>query len=359
MRGPAAHKSVASSGNPAAFACVDGRADGSVSCRTGATDLGDDRLNLGFGPDLVDSMRRVLGERTADTRRRSHRRIEPSPIVWLTGPVVSTSTITSIRTLDGLHLAGTIVTPDQPPAHAALLVHGGGVTCEEGGFFTRLADGLAESGVASLRFDLRAHGESDGRPEESSLAAHLNDIRVALGHLSVATNAPTVHLVGTSFGGGLAAYYAAKHPAELTRLVLLNPQLNYKNRYIDHKQYWVNDFLSDEKAAELRQQGYLNHSATVKHSRTFLNEVFWIQPNKVIGEIQTPTLVVHGTKDTFVPVETSREAVQQLQVENRFVEIDGAQHGFAVHDDPQYLDPQSQQWQAFVIRNVAEWLTDG
>ncbi len=34
-----------------------------------------------------------------------------------------------------------------------------------------------------------------------------------------------------------------------------------------------------------------------------------------------------------------------------------AQHGFAVHHDPMYRDPQIQKWQAFVIRSVAEWLT--
>jgi hypothetical protein len=38
------------------------------------------------------------------------------------------------------------------------------------------------------------------------------------------------------------------------------------------------------------------------------------------------------------------------------VEIEGAQHGFAVLDDPTYADTQSQEWQAFVIRAVAEWL---
>jgi hypothetical protein len=70
-------------------------------------------------------------------------------------------------------------------------------------------------------------------------------------------------------------------------------------------------------------------------------------------------LVVHGTKDTFVPVESSRAALPLLRSEHRLVEIEGSQHGFAVHDDPQYLNPQSQQWQAFVIRTVADWITKG
>ncbi|MFD6224362.1 hypothetical protein [Nocardia asteroides] len=37
------------------------------------------------------------------------------------------------------------------------------------GFFTRLAAGLANAGVASLRFDLRGHGGSEGRQEELTL----------------------------------------------------------------------------------------------------------------------------------------------------------------------------------------------
>jgi hypothetical protein len=89
------------------------------------------------------------------------------------------STAASLGTLDGLHLAATIVTPDEAGDRAIVLVHGGGVTREEGGFFTRLAAGLGEAGVASLRFDFRGHGKSEGRQEELTLAAILNDIRVA------------------------------------------------------------------------------------------------------------------------------------------------------------------------------------
>ncbi|MBP2333866.1 pimeloyl-ACP methyl ester carboxylesterase [Saccharothrix coeruleofusca] len=263
----------------------------------------------------------------------------------------------SIRTLDGLRLRGTLLTANTPAEQAVVMVHGGGVTREEGGFFTRLAAGLAEAGVASLRYDLRGHGESDGRPEESSLAAHLNDIRVALGHLREATGTSSTSLLGASFGGGLAAYYAAKRPDQLTRLVLLNPQLAYKDRYIDQQPHWSRDFLDDAKARELATKGYINHSPTVKHSRALLNEVFWIRPHEVLGEITAPTLIVHGTEDTFVPVETSRAAVHQLRAQHRLVEIEGAQHGFAVHEDPEYRDPRSREWQAFVIRTVREWFT--
>ena len=40
------------------------------------------------------------------------------------------------------------------------------------------------------------------------------------------------------------------------------------------------------------------------------------------------------------------------------IEIDGAQHGFAVHDDPLYREPQTQEWQASVIGSVTAWLTE-
>jgi pimeloyl-ACP methyl ester carboxylesterase len=85
--------------------------------------------------------------------------------------------------------------------------------------------------------------------------------------------------------------------------------------------------------------------------------VFWLQPHTVLDQITTPTLIVHGTKDTFIPAESSRAAAAQLKALHRLVEIEGAQHGFAVHDDPTYADPKSLEYQAFVIRTVAEWLT--
>src|SRR5438105_2980444 len=98
-------------------------------------------------------------------------------------PVQPSTAEVTFRSLDGLHLAGTVVVPAGELAGAAVLVHGGGVTREEGGFFTRLALGVATAGVASLRFDFRAHGASEGRQEDVTLAGIVNDIRAAVAQL--------------------------------------------------------------------------------------------------------------------------------------------------------------------------------
>lgn len=264
---------------------------------------------------------------------------------------------TKFTTLDGLRLRGTLALPSDPSAGAAVLVHGGGVTRDEAGFFTRVASGLVDVGVASLRFDLRGHGESEGRQEDLTIASVLNDIRSAIEHVSELADRGSVTLIGTSFAGGICAYFASHHQELVRRLILFNPLLNYKKRFIDDKPYWHNDHISEDAGKELSQNGFIPHNPTFKLGRALLNEIFYLRPHEAIKEIAVPTLIVHGTRDTFIPVESSRECIKQIPAHAQLVEIEGAQHGFAVHDDPRYAEPQTQRWQALVIRSVTDWLT--
>ncbi|WP_344864154.1 alpha/beta hydrolase [Amycolatopsis ultiminotia] len=261
-----------------------------------------------------------------------------------------------VRTPDGLNLASTLTEPDRAPSRAVLLVQGASVTREEGGFFTRLATALADVGVASLRVDLPGHGDSEGRQEDLSLSSLLNVIRGSLEHLRSAVPGVRTSLVAASFSGGAAAYYAAKRPEDVERLVLFNPLIDYRKRFVDEKSTWSDDgYIDDEGAADLKKPGYLGHGPGFRLGRALLNEAFWFEARQSLPLISAPTFIVHGTADTFISVESSRAASRELTCEHRLLLLDGAQHGLAVHDDPKYADPQTQAWQRQVIREVQEW----
>ena len=265
---------------------------------------------------------------------------------------------TVFRSLDGTDLFGTVTLAERPLAGVAVFVHGSSVTREEGGFFTRLAHGLATAGIASLRFDLRAHGASGGRELELTIAAVANDIRAAVDHVRTLTGwSEAVDVVSASFSGGATALYAGHWPRDVRRLVLLNPRLDYRERYTTSRPGWSNDYLSTEAARELDERGFTEKSP-FELGRALLNEVLLWDLPAVLAAVEAPVLMVHGTADTFVPVESSRRFRPMFGGAAELVEVDGAQHGFAVHEDPQYLNPQTQAWQRQVIDQVRGFLSN-
>ena len=269
-----------------------------------------------------------------------------------------TTSVCTVQTLDGLQLVGTLDVPGGPARCAALLIHGAGVTREEGGFFTRLAAGLATVGVTSLRIDLPGHGDSEGRQEDLSLSAVLNVIQSGIDYIHRLSGFSSVSLVAASFSGGMAAYFAAERSAIVDRLVLVNPLIDYKARFVDEKSSWVDGYINEKAGRQLLAQGYVGHSPTFKLGRPLLNEVFWLEPRAALPRVVAPTLIVHGTEDTFIPVESSRTADRQLTCRHRLIELVGAQHGVAVHDDPTYADPQTQKWQESVIGEISQWISE-
>jgi pimeloyl-ACP methyl ester carboxylesterase len=263
---------------------------------------------------------------------------------------------TAFRSLDGTALSGTVTIPGNSASGLAVLVHGAGVTRHEGGFFTRLTAGLARAGIRCLRFDLRAHGASGGRPEEVTITGVTNDIRAACDHLRAESGQSSpVHVIAASFSGGAAALHAAYRPQDVERLVLLNPRLDYRERYITSRPYFEGDYIAPQAAQDLDERGFTELSP-FELGRALLNEVQYLDPKSIVAAVRAPALLVHGTKDTFVPVESSRRYLPLFGGPAELLELEGAQHGFAVHEDPQYLHPQSQAWQAQVIERVTAFL---
>ncbi|MFJ1757629.1 alpha/beta hydrolase [Kitasatospora sp. NPDC088134] len=266
---------------------------------------------------------------------------------------------TSLSSLDGTRLSGTLTDAQGERRGIAVLVHGAGVTRREGGFFDRLAAGLAAAGVESLRFDLRAHGDSDGQQQEITIAAIANDIRAAADHLRQATGTRLpVHVIAASFSGGAAALHAAAHPQDVAGLVLLNPRLDYKDRYLTSRTYVRDGYLDPDAVRDLDVQGFTERSPFAL-GRALLNECQHLDPDAYLPRVAAPVLIVHGTKDTFVPIESTRRYRSAFGGPVTVHEIDGSEHGFAVHNDPRYADPQTQAWQAEVISRGANFVTAG
>lgn len=135
----------------------------------------------------------------------------------------------TIRTEDGITLAGTWYEPSQRPAPAVVLVH---MLQKSRRDWEPMAGQLASEGVGALAIDLRGHGESTGNPQD--YAAMVHDVRAARRFLAARSDVipGRIGLAGASLGATLAAQAAAEDPAFVS-LALLSPSLDYRGLRIE------------------------------------------------------------------------------------------------------------------------------
>ena len=110
-------------------------------------------------------------------------------------------------------------------------------------------------------------------------------------------------LIGSSMGGYLAALYAAAHPGQVERMVLLAPAFNFY-------ELWT-ETLGPENLARWREQGELSvfHYAAGRPENIgyqLMDDARTYPPYPDAGQ---PCLVFHGTGDSVVPLAFSRRFV--------------------------------------------------
>lgn len=158
----------------------------------------------------------------------------------------------------GKRLIGIVTCPDQPAADGVVIVVGG-PQYRAGSHrqFTLLARQLAEQGIASMRFDYRGMGDSEG--EIRNFEAIDADIRAAID--SFLRQVPQVHAVslwGLCDAAAAALYYGYAD-TRVNRLLLLNP--------------WVH---SEAGAARVRLKHY--------YLSRLLSKSFWLK--LLSGQVQ-------------------------------------------------------------------------
>ena len=263
------------------------------------------------------------------------------------------------RSVDGTALRGTLRAAPRPRA-GVLFVHGITVDRDEDGFYRTFAERLDRIDATSLRFDLRGHGKSGGGGggyERVTLSGVVNDVGRAHGLLAsrLPPGAP-LFVIAASFGGGLAAHWAAAPAAApLAGLVLLNPLFDYGKRMLFDKPYWSGGGLTADGLGMLAGRGWLDHGE-FRIGPAMLNELLCIRPQESVENLGVPLLTVHGDADSMVPHGVSRSCTGRAR-DSEFVTIGGADHGF-VHpdDDGDYAHPDTLRFREAVFGKVLSWV---
>jgi alpha-beta hydrolase superfamily lysophospholipase len=224
-------------------------------------------------------------------------------------------------TYQGRHgqLAARTWTGAAEPAHVVLIAHGYG---EHIGRYERLADALVADGAVVYAVDHVGHGRSDG---ERVLVEDFEDVVDDFHQLDGTARREhpelPVVLLGHSMGGLIGARYAQRHGDTLTALVLSSPVLGRWDA--------VTHLLTlDEIPDEPLDISTLSRDLAVGETYA-ADPLVWHGPFKrttleslqrTIGDVAKgpglgglPTLWVHGEADQLVPIDGTREGIEQLR----------------------------------------------
>src|SRR5271168_2919208 len=183
------------------------------------------------------------------------------------------------------------------------MIHGGPGGDHNGpsDIFVKTAHALARKGIASLRFDFRGSGNSEGDFVDTTIRGEVEDLSVAL-HLALSHGYTRIGLLGESMGGTVAILGS---DARYKALVLWYPAIELMDTSLQH-------YLSEEHAAELSSEGYVTEG-DIRIGRPFLDEVKTLSLQSIIPTISQPVLFIHGDLDDDVPHSHSLDAANLLR----------------------------------------------
>lgn len=252
--------------------------------------------------------------------------------------IMKTSIVT-FTSYDGYELEGSMVKAVEEKG-ALLFVHGITSSRDELGFHSGYAQFLGENGITSLRFDYRFHGKNESTLEQLSLCGIVNDIDAAFCALRKKADKDTssFFVVGTSFGGGLVAFWIDKGGGKGIKKIILNaPVIDYEDDVLARNGLLKNGRLIGDAAAELRYKSFVN-SSDIHFGRGLINELKYVNGIEAIRKLGHKVVIFHGNQDDDVPLAST---MKYKATSTKVQVIDGVGHGFGVKDDEELNFPET------------------
>lgn len=248
--------------------------------------------------------------------------------------------------VDGQRVMGLFHRPVEvaPPFPAVVILHGftGNKTASFRKFVT-LARRLALEGIATLRFDYRGCGDSEGDAVLTCIESEREDARAALrwlrNHSDVAEN--RIGILGVSLGGMVAVETMAEDEALKTGCLwaaVSRPALQLQIR------------ATPELEQALRHHGYTEVDGWAI-GRAFVEQMAMMEPLRAAERMRDRrVMLLHGERDQSVPLAAVWEYAQAFRASGNDVQV---------HVIPEADHRYSRlAWQEEIIQHTVDWFAE-
>lgn len=245
---------------------------------------------------------------------------------------------------EGQRVFGIAHLPLTPPPHPAVLIcHGlGGHKTGKFRLYVTLSEMLARNGIASLRFDFRGSGDSEGEFADASVTSELSDARKALKSLlAIPSIDPSrIGLFGRSFGGSIALMLARETP--IIKSIATWAPIYSGDQWIEKYNMLHAHDVSDEHRMEAMK---INGQVPGKQ---FFQELFQMNMDDYLNDIHNiPLLHIHGEYDSVVTVshaENYHKARNHAQEQSKFIRLTQSDHDFSNTREQQIALQETVNW---------------
>lgn len=255
----------------------------------------------------------------------------------------------NFKNRNGLELAARLDRPKGPVVAHALFAHC--FTCSKDVFAaSRIAKGLAEHGIATLRFDFTGLGHSNGDFANETFSSNLEDLVAAADHMRDALEAPKI-LIGHSLGGA-AVLAAAGMIDEVKAVATIGAPADPA-----HVTHLFEDHIDDIAARGEATVSLMGRPFTVK--KEFLDDIAGQKQMERIASLKKALLVMHSPIDTIVGIENAGTIFTAAKHPKSFISLDNADHLLTRREDEAYAADVLAAWAGRWSGRKAAELPDG
>jgi len=227
----------------------------------------------------------------------------------------------------GRALAGRLDLPDEGAPRAVALFAHGFTLGKDSLIATRLAQGLADRGIATLRFDFAGIGDSAGEFADTDFSSNVEDLAAAAAWLR-ARGTPASLLVGHSLGGAAVLAAAARIPEARAIATIAAPA---DPAHVTHHFEDSLDAIRVHGAAEVPLGA---HRLTIRQA--FVDDLARHDLRGAVAALRRPLLILHPPRDQIVGIENASAIFAAAKHPKSFVSLDDAEHLLARRADATY-----------------------